>query len=104
MQTETVLAIAAINDRFRKSGYGITVTPGVLALDNLPVLIDEIRKFNEFNEGNDPYGEHDFGVVHWYTEKVIWKIDYYDQDLKYGHDPLALDCKRIMTIMLASEY
>lgn len=104
MQTENAVEIAKLNDAFRKGGFGITVTPGVQVLENLHLLIDEIRSYNEFNENNDPYGEHDFGTVHWYGEKVFWKIDYYDQDLTYGRDPLEPDCRRVLTIMLASEY
>jgi hypothetical protein len=100
MQTE----IAKLNDQFRKSGMGIVVTSGVQVLENLHMLIDEIRRYSEFNEGNDPYGEHDFGTVHWYGKKVFWKIDYYDQSMQYGSDPLDSECKRVLTIMLASEY
>lgn len=104
MQTENAVEIARLNDEFRRSGLGITVTPGVQTLENLHLLIDEIRMFNEFGEHNDPYGEHDFGSVHWYGEKVFWKIDYYDQDLTYGSDPLEPNCRRVLTVMLASEY
>lgn len=104
MQTENAAEIAKLNDEFRKGGFGIMVTPGVQVLENLHMLIDEIRSYSEFNENNDPYGEHDFGTVHWYGEKVFWKIDYYDQSLQYGSDPLDSNCKRVMTVMLASEY
>lgn len=104
METAETTKIAKLNDTFRKSGQGITVTPGVQALEDLIGLIDEIRWFNDFNEDNDPYQEHDFGVVYWYGEKVFWKLDYYDQSLKYGRHPLDMDCKRVMTVMLASEY
>lgn len=37
-------------------------------------------------------------------QKVFWKIDYYDAELKYGKDPLDPKCNRVLTIMLASEY
>lgn len=104
MQTEEAIEIAKKNDAFRKSGFGVTVTPGVQVLEDLSGLLDEIRRFNEFTEDNDPYGEHDFGVVYWLGEKVFWKIDYYDQALRYGEDPLSLDCRRVLTVMLASEY
>lgn len=104
MQTEEAIEISKRNDAFRKSGFGITVTQGVQVLEDLVVLLDEIRRFNEFTEDNDPYGEHDFGSLEWYGEKVFWKIDYYDQALKYGRHPLDLDCRRVMTVMLASEY
>ncbi len=104
MQTEEAVEIAKKNDVFRKSGFGVTVTPGVQVLEDLGGLIDDIRRFNDFTEENDPYGEHDFGIVYWWGEKVFWKIDYYDQALKYGEDPLSLDCRRVLTVMLASEY
>lgn len=104
MQTENAVEIAKLNDEFRRSGLGITVTPGVQALEDLIGLIDEIRRFDEFTEDNDPYGEHDFGTVYWLGEKVFWKIDYYDQALKYGRDPLDVECRRVLTVMLASEY
>jgi len=104
MQTEEAIEIAKKNDAFRKSGFGVVVTQGVQALEDLGGLIDEIRQFNDFTDDNDPYGEHDFGTVYWLDTKVFWKIDYYDQDLKYGEDPLSLDCRRVLTVMLASEY
>lgn len=104
MQTENTIKIAKVNDTFRKYGNSAMVTPGVQTLENLGGLIDEIRRFNDFNESNDPYGEHDFGTVHWYGEKVFWKIDCYDQSLKYGQDPLSSECRRVLTVMLASEY
>lgn len=104
MQTEEAIEIAKKNDAFRRSGFGVTVTPGVQVLEDLSGLIDEIRSFSEFTENNDPYGEHDFGTVYWLGEKVFWKIDYYDQNLEHGEDPLSLDCRRVLTVMLASEY
>ncbi len=62
METQAT-AIATLNDRFRNSGQGITVTQGVQALDDLIGLINEIRQFNDFNEDNDPYGETSYKVV-----------------------------------------
>lgn len=96
--------VAVLNDRFRKLGFGIVLTQGVQVLNNLEGLLGKIRMFNDFNEGNDPYGEHDFGSLKWEGEKIFWKIDYYDQNLEFGLDPLNPDCKRTMTVMLAEEY
>jgi hypothetical protein len=104
METENISEIAKLNDEFRRSGLGITVTQGVQALEDLSGLIYEVCRFNEFPEDKDPYGEHDFGSIVWRGEKVFWKIDYYDQALKYGEDPLSPECRRVMTVMLASEY
>lgn len=104
MRTERVIKIARFNDAFRANQMGITLTTGVQVLENVQGLIETISIFDHFTEGNDPYGEHDFGAVYWCGKKVFWKIDYYDQKLEYWCDPLDRDCRRVMTIMLASEY
>jgi hypothetical protein len=104
MVTEDSVKIAEVNDAFRRSCTGVMMTPEVLCLTAVPRLMEQIVKFDKFTEDNDPYGEHDFGMMNWYGEKVLWKIDYYDQALSYGEDPLSPDCRRVMTIMLASEY
>ncbi len=96
--------IAALNDKFRRSGFGLMITPGVKAIDDLIGLLGEVKAFHAFTEDNDPYGEHDFGTILWKGEKVFWKLDYYDQDMKYGEDALSPKCRRVLTVMLAEEY
>lgn len=95
---------AILNDEFRRSGFGVTLTNGVQSVENLEGLLSAIRSYNSFNGGNDPYGEHDFGSLIWNGDKVFWKIDYYDQNLQYWEEPTSARCKRIMTVMLADEY
>ena len=95
---------AILNDQFRKLGFGVTITNGAAMLPDVIGLMTAIRAYDEFTEGNDPYREHDFGSLMWHGEKVFWKIDYYDSQLKYYQDPLTGDCKRILTVMLAEEY
>jgi hypothetical protein len=59
-----------------------------------------------FHRSNDPHEEHDFGAFEVDGEKLFFKIDYYDQDLKC-HSPDPSDPKvtrRVITLMLASEY
>ena len=104
MQTENSVEIARRNDVFRRSGFGVTLTRGIQGLEDLPGLLEAVRDFDMFTEDNDPYGEHDFGSIGWRGEKVFWKIDYYDSNLQNGCDPLDTHCKRVMTVMLASEY
>jgi hypothetical protein len=79
-------------------------TPDVLALPDVPGLITAVQTFDGFTPGNDPYGEHDFGAIVWHEERTFWKIDYYDQALQQWHDPLSPECRRVLTLMLASEY
>jgi hypothetical protein len=106
MDLERAAKIAALNDAFRKSGSGVMVTPGIqeFGVFGMSELLSEVRHFDSFTEDNDPYGEHDFGSLEWGGEKVFWKIDYYDPELKFGRDPLDVECKRVLTVMLASEY
>jgi hypothetical protein len=97
--------IAALNDEFRKANpLQVTITNGVYTLPDLQSLMQAVREFDSFTEDNDPYGEHDFGSLDWHGEKVFWKIDYYDQALEYEKDPLDVECKRVLTVLLASEY
>jgi len=96
--------IAIVNDVFRRRGTGFMVTPGIQTLVDIPGVVEAIRNFDSFNEASDPHGEHDFGSIEWHGNRVFWKIDYYDWALEYGEDPLSPRCKRVLTIMLASEY
>jgi hypothetical protein len=101
---ERAAKIAALNDRFRGMALDVMVTPGVRDLPDVIELMKEIEQFDTFSEDNDPYGEHDFGSLEWWGEKIFWKIDYYDKELRYGCDPLDKKCRRVMTIMLSDEY
>jgi Protein of unknown function (DUF3768) len=98
--------IARRNDEFRQAGPNgdWVATVGALALRDFPGLVRAVMTFDTFTTNNDPYGEHDFGAIPWHGEKTYWKIDYYDQAHQYWCDPLAPDCRRILTILLASEY
>lgn len=102
---ERAAKIAALNDKFRDMAIDVIITRGVRdTLPDLVGLMKIVEQYDNFNNDNDPYGEHDFGSLGWHGEKVFWKIDYYDQTRQYGKDPLDLECRRILTVMLASEY
>jgi hypothetical protein len=103
IQNETSANIAALNDAHRKSRTYM-FTRGVWSLENLQGLIVAVQNYDSFTEDNDPYGEHDFGSLEWDGKKVFWKIDYYDQELKYGLDPLDPKCNRVLTVLLSEEY
>jgi hypothetical protein len=98
---------AQLNDEFRRNGPNGNwfITQGVQALPDMPGLIRAVQAYHRFTPVYDPYGEHDFGGVNWHHDTVVlWKIDYYDQELVYGEDPLSPECRRVLTILLASEY
>ena len=104
METQ-VSDIAKLNDRFRGMCLDVFYTEGVRdGIGDLIGLSRKVENFSNFTEDNDPYGEHDFGSLVFEGQKVFWKIDYYDQDLKYWRDPLDKACRRVLTIMLAEEY
>lgn len=106
IQIETAAKIAALNDATRSNAFNYMATRGVMSLDEVAIsdIFVAVQQFSNFTEDNDPYGEHDFGSFTVVGNKVFWKIDYYDQQLKYGVDPLDPNCRRVVTIMLAEEY
>jgi uncharacterized protein DUF3768 len=103
--------IARLNDalRFGNTADGqIMITAGIQAFG--PEFVLEARRavvtFNEFNVDNDPHGEHDFGSFSVAGHKLFFKIDAFDLTMQM-HSPDAADprvTKRVLTIMLASEY
>lgn len=108
-------AIRRLNDAFRQDpvqGLGVTgrvvFTPGISAMSrgDRNDIFQLVREFGAFDEGNDPWGEHDFGAFTFKGQKVFWKLDYYDRDCKEGSpDPTdpAVTC-RVLTVMMADEY
>ncbi|AVX05966.1 hypothetical protein MXMO3_03463 (plasmid) [Maritalea myrionectae] len=104
-----LLASSKRMDAERKGIRGHYVfTPGfeaVPALSKIQIL-KKIVEFSDFEEENDPYGQHDFGAVKLHGYNIFWKIDYYDLIFKGGsenpHDPEQT--RRVLTVMLASEY
>ena len=104
------LAIRALNDRFRQTFNGgrVVATAGIMALDEaarLRIFI-AVQAFVAFDEGNDPYGEHDFGSLEAEGERVFFKIDYpAPGGSMHSEDSAdAAKTERVMTIMFASEY
>ena len=107
---DKVARIRHLNDLLRCQGIGgqVYVTRGIDALGEKKVkdVIREIAAFTAFTPDNDPHREHDCALVKVGDLQVIWKIDYYDNDLRY-HSPDASDAcvtMRVMTVMLAEEY
>jgi Protein of unknown function (DUF3768) len=124
---EQTARIARLNDVAR-SATGVacaavaTVGFRSLSASDQSRVRELIETYNAFDEDNDPHGERDFGAVYqladgrWTTERprlrddererVFWKLDYYDRDLRFGSEDPANPAitRRVLTIMLADEY
>lgn len=103
---ETSARIARLNDAMRENAHNYVATRGILALDQEVVsdIFIAVQNFKDYDEDNDPYGEHDFGSFELSGTKFFWKIDYYQQDTDTWCDPLDPSCRRVLTIMKAEEY
>ena len=121
-----VARIAGLNDRARQAmgiACAAVTTSGFRSLpaSDQSRVRELIETFDAFTPGNDPHGERDFGAIHqgrdgrWTAlppakgdpvETVFWKIDAYDRAMRFGSpdpaDPAVT--RRVLTIMLASEY
>lgn len=102
-------AIRDLNDKLRQRHEGgvVLTTAGIAALGEECVakILAAIAAFDDFSKDNDPHGEHDCALFDWQRYRIMFKIDYYDQSMRYHSDD-ATDPNqtvRVMTVMLASE-
>ena len=102
--------IKQLNDAFRKSFSGgrVVLTCGIASLPLVQQneVINKVKKFNDFTEDNDPYGEHDFGCFDYRGKQIFWKIDLYDLNYEF-YSPQPDDetqTNPVLTIMFAEEY
>ena len=124
---EQTARIARLNDLAR-SAMGVACTAvATVGFRSLPEgdqsqVRELIEPFDAFTEDNDPHGERDFGTIYqlgdgqWTTdrprvrdderERVFWKLDYYDRDLRFASEDAAdpARTRRVLTIMLSDEY
>ena len=105
-ESEKANRIQVLNDSLRIAGVGgqILVTQGINALsqETQQRIIRAIQTFDDFNEDNDPYHEHDCAII----GDTMFKIDYYNQTLDAGSESpeSPIVTKRVMTILTTSEY
>ncbi|MET3616308.1 hypothetical protein ABID16_004657 [Rhizobium aquaticum] len=104
------LRIRELNDVFRTTWLTGTVlmTEGIRDLPEATQsrIAELVQAFDAFTADNDPHGEHDFGALTVDGHKIFWKIDCYAPDMMHGSDDPSDPkvTRRVLTIMLASEY
>jgi hypothetical protein len=102
--------IRALNDELRKTGAGgkTFLTSGLIAkgADFIAKATAAVRAFDAFTNDNDPWQEHDCATLDVDGEPVMFKIDYYDENMEFGSpDPAdAKVTRRVLTIMLSGDY
>ena len=102
--------IAKLNDRLRITGKGgaIMITQNVQRVTGFDacVLAAALASYDAFDLDNDPHGERDFGDLSLWGYDLLWKVDYYNPDLKYGSNNPANPAvtSRVLTVMLASDW
>ncbi|WP_323012948.1 DUF3768 domain-containing protein [Devosia sp.] len=107
---DRITSIRHLNDRLRSRGEGgrTVLSRGIAALgaDELVVVLRAVAAFASFTPANDPHGEHDCAILEAAAHRILWKIDYYDPDLRFlSPDPADPEVtRRVLTIMLAEEY
>ncbi|RDJ22828.1 DUF3768 domain-containing protein [Bosea caraganae] len=69
-------------------------------------ILRRVRSFADFNEANDPFGEHDFGAFNANGERLFFKVDYFNLNMTTGSkdpaDPAIT--ARVLTIMCAGDW
>ena len=124
---EQTARIARLNDLARKAMGVACTAAATVGFRSLPdadqsQVRELIETYDAFDEDNDPHGERDFGTIYQLgdgrltterprsrgdeRERVFWKFNYYDRDLRFGSEDAANPAitRRVLTIMLADEY
>ena len=102
--------IARLNDLLRQHGEGgiVLVTRGVMGLPGFDALelTKALANYQAFDRDNNPHGERDFGDLTLWGHDLLFKIDYYDNELKFGtDDPADAEItRRVLTVMLAADW
>ena len=103
-------AIRALNDAFRRTFKGgiVVLSDGIIALGakRQHAILAAVQAFDDFNEADDPWGEHDMAAVMVDGERIFFKFDYYDPiRAEYSDDPAdPAKTERVLTIMFGREY
>lgn len=100
-----MMAIAERNDRARKAMGVACMLVQTIGVNMLPPeeqsrLREAVETFNDFNNDNDPWNEHDFGKISQDGVDYFWKID----DFGQYHKDHGATHHLVLSIMRADEY
>src|SRR6266403_1033857 len=105
---EKTARIRELNNQLRRTAIGgrVVITPGIHALGTAAIcqVLAAVARFDNFTEDNDPWGTHDCAILTGNGRRVLFKIDYYDLELRC-HSPDASDpavTPRVMTVQPAA--
>ncbi|PTV70208.1 DUF3768 domain-containing protein [Agrobacterium pusense] len=109
---ERKIRIRDLNDELRTRGHArngrVVVMGGLANEDNQKKVQVAIAagQHTDWNSGDDPYGEHDFGRLDVEGEAFLFKIDYYSLDEAHAseHPEDQNTTIRVMTLMYAEDY
>lgn len=110
LSPDKVARIRELNDAFRTSFKGgkvmMTASVAALASELRAAALFELHRFNNFNDGNDPRGEHDFGNFDLGHYRFFFQISYfgrtYEEASEDPSDPNRT--KRVLVLMLAEDW
>ena len=101
--------IRELNDAFRQSFVGgvIVITPALEELSSKvrERVLERVRTFDEWNDKDEPFGEHDFGAFKIDGVDFFWSIECYDRSMQRGTDDPTDPEKttRVLTVMTGED-
>lgn len=107
---ERVAEIRRLNDEFRTTFRGgkVLLTASVAAIpsSDKAQALQAVAEFKDFNEENDPHGEHDYGSFDLLGREYWFKLDYYAPDMEHASEDPADTTKtqRLLTVGLAMDW
>jgi len=85
--------IRELNDSFRTTFVGgavlVTAAFEALPVDLKARVLQRVRTFEQFDDDNDPYHEHDMAFFDEGGERFFFKLDYYSPDSCTGERGLT---------------
>ena len=102
--------IRALNDALRKTFKGgvVVLSDGIMALEpkRQRAILAAVQAYDDFNETDDPWGEHDMAALPVDGELIFFIFDYLDPSgTELSEDPAdPAKTERVLSIMFGREF